>query len=207
MLSISHAWRDTRFYFGGQSIGGLRGALAIAAGTNLLYHFPALFTILAIVPTRPALLGMPIDRAVFHQLLLDPETLSRVIHVWLASFAIGGMMLAWIGWHETRRKLQPSLEQAVASGGRLATVATLLQIPVGIWVLSTLPQEQQDRLLGDNSICTLLLGLSVLGSLALLHPLAMVALGERSTRRLAAATGLMVAVICMMTAALQCARS
>ncbi len=180
-------------------------ALAIAASTNLLYHFPALFTILAIVPTRPELIGVPLERALFHQLLLDPETLARVAHVWLASFAVSGLALAWIGWRELRQRGGSAIEFAIVAGGRLALGATLLQIPVGVWVLLTLPQTQQNRLMGGEAICTAIFGTSILAGLMLMHHLAILALGDISRRRLIMSTAMMGGVILLMTAALQCA--
>jgi uncharacterized membrane protein len=83
---------------------------------------------------------------------------------------------------------------------------TLLQIPVGVWVLMTLPQPQQDRLLGGDAICTSVLAASILLSLALMHQLSLLALGDGSRHRLLKATALMGGVILLMTAALQCAR-
>jgi hypothetical protein len=173
--------------------------LAIAAGTNLLYHFPALFTILAIVPTRLALIGVPLERSLYRQLLVDPETLARVAHVWLAT--------GWIGWRQAQQAAGDSVVSAATSGGRLALITTMLQIPVGVWVLMTLPQAQQDRLLGGDPLCSALLGISILASLALMHQLAMLALGDNSRSRLITPTALMGGVILLMTAALQCARS
>jgi hypothetical protein len=181
-------------------------ALAFAAGTNLLYHFPPLFTILSIVPTRPALIGVPLERAIYRQLLVDPETLARVAHVWLASFAVTCVALAWIGWRELRAAAIDSVKSVIVGGGRLALTMTLLQIPVGVWVLMTLPQPQQDRLLGGDAICTSVLAASILLSLALMHQLSLLALGDGSRHRLLKATALMGGVILLMTAALQCAR-
>ncbi len=96
---------------------------------------------------------------------------------------------------------------AAVVGGRIALASTLLQIPLGIWALTTLPSPQQDRVLGGNATCTLLLGSSVLASFALLHQLAMLALGDARRNRLIATTILMTGIILLMTATLQLARS
>jgi hypothetical protein len=91
------------------------------------------------------------------------------------------------------------------SGGRIALAATLLQIPVGLWVLSALPQ--QSLLLGSDAVATLLFGGSVLGSLALLHQLAIWSLGDISRRRVWLSTALLCAVVLLMTGALNASRS
>jgi hypothetical protein len=188
-----------------------RRVLAVAAATNLLYHFPALFTILAVVPTRPELIGVPLDRAVFHKLLVDPEVISRVMHVWLASLAVTGVATSWIAWRQREIADEASASEEFraqsALGGRIALVATMLQVPVGIWVLMTLPERAQSRLLGRDLLVTGAFALAILTSLALMYHLAMLALADFSRRRIALAGGLMCGVVFLMTTALQLARS
>ena len=188
-----------------------RRVLAIAAATNLLYHFPALFTILAVVPTRPEFIGVPLDRTVFHKLLIDPEVLSRVVHVWMASFAVTGVATSWIAWQqrESNTESQPSDEVRAqsAGGGKLALVATLVQVPVGVWVLLSLPENQQARLLGGDWIATGVFGFAIFTSLGLMHHLAMLALRDLSARRVALSAGMISAVVLLMTTALQLART
>jgi len=74
----------------------VRCLLPIAAASNLLLHFPALFAIVSVVSKRSELWGHALDRAGYQRLLVDPEVLSRVIHVWLAAFAVSGMALVAI---------------------------------------------------------------------------------------------------------------
>jgi hypothetical protein len=187
-----------------------RRVLAVAAATNLLYHFPALFTILAIVATRSELIGQSLDKVLFHKLLVDPEVMSRVVHVWLASFAVSGVLTSWIAWRQrtftSANELSDETRSQSAIGGRLAIIATLVQVPVGVWVLISLPENQQHRLIGGDWLATTMFGLAIFTSLGLMHHLAMLALRDLSARRVALSAGLISAVVLMMTAALQLAR-
>lgn len=192
--------------------------LAIAAATNLLYHFPALFTILAILPTRPELAGQMLDRKLYLKLLLDGETLSRVAHVWLASLSVAGVALGWLAHRIEAATRDPSAtdphtdettgaRKAGLFGWRVALGATTLQIPVGAWVLTMLPSSAQDQVMGDNLICSGLFVLSIVGALALMHQLAMLALGDIQRGRIRIAAALIAGVVLLMTATLQLMRT
>ena len=50
--------------------------------------------------TRTELIGQSLDKVLFHKLLVDPEVMSRVVHVWLASFAVTGVLTSWIAWRQ-----------------------------------------------------------------------------------------------------------
>jgi hypothetical protein len=182
-------------------------AIAVAAGANLLYHFPALFTILSLLVERPELHEKSLDRQLYLKLLFDAETLARVFHVWLASFAVAGVVLAWIGLRATRRQENGDGRAVATFGGRVALVVTLLQVPVGVWVSITLPEAQQQRAMGGNVLCTALFGASIIMALALMHQLAMLSLGDATKKRVGLASLLMAGVVLLMTATLHLARA
>ncbi len=71
--------------------------LAVAAASNLLMHFPALFVIISVVGQRPELLSHAVDSAEFRRLLIDGEVLSRVVHVWLAATVVTSAVLMALG--------------------------------------------------------------------------------------------------------------
>lgn len=182
-------------------------AIAVAAGSNLLYHFPALFTILSLLVDRPELHGRTLDRSLYLKLLFDAETLARVLHVWLASFAVAGMALAWMGLRLAREEDNPDGRMVATFGGCIALVVTLLQVPVGVWVLLTLPEGQQQQTMGGNVVCTALFASSFVTALALMHQLAMLSLGDATKKRIGTASLLMAAVVLLMTATLHLARA
>jgi hypothetical protein len=182
----------------------VRFLLAIAAGTNVLYHFPALFTVLAMMfEQRDISYGM-LDRQTYFRFLLTSNALARVTHVLLASFAVAGLMVSWIGWRLTQTDSSNSASAIARLGGRLALAASLLQFPVGVWVLLALPEGQSQRIMTTGA--AIVFGIGVVTALGLMHQLAMVALGDASRRRLSVATLMMVLVVVLMTATLQLAR-
>jgi hypothetical protein len=185
-----------------------RRLLAIAAGTNLLYHFPALFTVLAMMfEQRETLYRMSyrmLDRQMYFRFLLTSNALARVTHVLLASFAVAGLSLSWIGARQTNESTSNTSRSVAAIGGRLALAASLLQFPVGVWVLLALPEGQSHRIMSTGAI--LIFGTAIVAALGLLHQLAIVALGDATRRRLSLATLLMVLVVILMTATLQVSR-
>ena len=186
---------------------GWQRLLAIAAGTNLGYHFPALFTIVSLVGERPELWGQTIE---FRELLVDRETLARVAHFWLASFVVTGVlaMRPWRAISSNREALSrgdtwievpPSDdERATFCGARLALVATTLQMPLGIWLLTTLPRASQNLVMGRSMLATGLLIAAVLASLGLMHLLASLALGDVELRLVRRAALLLVAIVTLM---------
>jgi hypothetical protein len=181
-------------------------AIALAAGTNLLYHFPALFTMLSILVERPELHGKTLDRQLYLRLLFDAETLARVLHVWLASIAVSGLALAGIAVRLNRQSNTDDFASVAKLGGRISLVATLLQVPGGVWVLTTLPESQQQSLMGDSLVCTALFGASIAAALALMHQLSMLSLGDATKKRIGVTALLMVCVVLLMTATLHIAR-
>lgn len=86
--------------------------LAIFNATNLLYHFPPLFSAIAVASTRPRLWNSDLNYRQTLSLFGEGETLARTLHVILAGFAIGGVVLMWLAW----RRLE-ALQAAPASGG------------------------------------------------------------------------------------------
>jgi hypothetical protein len=129
--------------------------------------------------------------------------LARVIHVLLASFAVTGLSLGWIG--AARIQEESAQPNGVAKlGGQIALYASLLQVPVGVWVLLALPEAQAQRIMTTGA--AFVFGIAVVAALGLMHQLAMVALGDVSRRRLTLATLLMALAVVLMTATLQLAR-
>ena len=91
-------------------------------------------------------------------------------------------------------------------GGAIALATTLLQLPVGIGLLLSLPGELQNPLLGDDWVSTLLFGVSLVMALGLMHHLSIIALGDLRRGAVVRTAGLMIATILLMAATLQHAR-
>lgn len=187
-------WRKHRFW---------HRLLAILAGTNLLYHFPPLFVVVSIAGTRPELSNHPLTHAFVRSLLLDPETVSRTLHHWLAAFAVSGVFLAGFELRQLRNG-NNNTESALAArfGARLALAVTLLQIPVGVWLITQLPAIGRESVLGEDAISTALLVVSLTAALGLMHFLASAALGTTARRTLLGMMGMLSLVILLMSAVL-----
>ncbi len=151
----------------------LQAVLAVLASTNLLYHFPPLFTVMAHAADRPDLVSSSVGPAEFREWLVRGHVVALTAHFLLASLSVGGVTTM----HRLAR-LTPSDEQsnAVARAIRLAAIVTLAasatQLLVGLWVLLSLGPLAQRRLMGGDMVGTLGLAVSVVVTFWLLHRLA-----------------------------------
>ncbi len=177
-----------------------RAAIAILTGTNLLYHFPVLFIVISEVSGGYLDVPEDVNATVFRSLMAEPSVLARSIHFWLASFAVTGVALIGYGKWILKRDEQDEVGKRIAIwGGRIALVPTLLQILVGVWVMSVLPSAMQQRLMGQDMLAASAFGLSLIGALWLMQQLAAVAFGDTEPRTLKMAIHLMYTVVILMT--------
>jgi hypothetical protein len=198
-------------------------ALAVLASTNVLYHFPTLFTIISALSMRPKLAELPLDAPLFRRMLVQGEVVSRVVHHWLASLAVAAAFAMWLAARvgipalagsRPRKGGTPTVEvgdQGSASpiikqAARVALLATTVQVAVGIWVLLALPVAMENQVLGEDWLATALFGTSIVAALGLMHHLSVIALGDVSRRTVGRATLLMVLVVVLMSATLHRAR-
>jgi hypothetical protein len=176
--------------------------LAILAATNLLYHFPPLFTMLSLMNTRPELGAAVLDRALYVQLLTDPELMARVAHHWLASLATAGGVLLLLAAPRDRTAEQPGSDSTALFAARVALVATTLQLPAGLWLLLQLPSTAQTRLLGGDTIGTTLFAVAIVLAVLLLQQLTAASLGDVSRAVALRIVALMLAVLILMSSVL-----
>lgn len=175
-------------------------ALALLAATDLVYHFPPLFAAIAVLEEQSSLPGVELGYAEFLKWMTATETLARVVHFLLASFAVtGGLVLMW---SLSRKRMADETEPArvVAWGARLALAPSVIQLLAGIWLLFALPRGGQQRLMGGDWLATGLLATSGVALFAMLHSLGALALGETSQREIVRSLCLMVLVVVAMTA-------
>jgi hypothetical protein len=178
--------------------------LGVLAASNTLYHFPPLMIVLSVVSVRIELSQLVLDAPAFRKLLVEPEVISRAAHVWLASLAVSGIAVMGLSLRPGKLAEHAVAAARVAAGGaRLALVATLLQLPLGIWVLLTLEGPARNNLMGEDLLGTGLLLISILASLGLMHALATVALGEVSRQSIVRCMLLLVLVVGLMTGVLR----
>lgn len=177
--------------------------LAVLAATNLLYHFPTLFTILGLIARGEVEADSQIDSGEFRSLLLNGEVIWFTLHFWLASFAVSGLIT---GLACLRKLTEEERESTAGIAFTIALVATLLQIPVGFVLTTTLNSAQQSRLMGGDTLCTAMFALSVGLAFWLMHHLAGLAFFDRSRRKANMALMTLGGTIVLMTATMLLSR-
>jgi hypothetical protein len=171
--------------------------LAVLAATNLLYHFPPLFTMLSLMTSRPELSGEALDRTLYVELFTDPETLARVAHHWLSATATTGVGLMLLA---TRPRAAGGRTAVFAA--RVALAATVVQLPVGLWLLLVSPSGTQSQLLGGDALGTALFVGAILAAVVLLQQLLTAALGDDSRKTAVKSALLLLVVLLLMSGAL-----
>lgn len=180
--------------------GWLLMLLPLLAATNLLYHFPPLMIAISNLADRPDLV---IEDQLTRQDLLSvirrPEVLSLTLHFAFASIAVAGMTLVWLG---SRPSNDGENESVVQWGARIALVPTLLQLFVGIWVLTAVRPPMRDALLGNDGVGTTLFVASLVAVFGFLHVLVSMALGEISNKQIRRSWLLLFLIIACMVGSL-----
>lgn len=178
----------------------LRQAVLLMSGTNLLYHFPFLFSV-AVSARESGADAVPLSAAEFRGWMMRPDVLSRVIHVVLASFAVTGIALLA---HSQRAQHQADESTRIAHwGGWIALVPSLVQIPVGLWLITSLPPGWQSRVMGGDAVATVMLIVSILLALWFMQDLAAITLGEVERQHVVRSIVLMLLVVLLMTGVLR----
>ncbi len=130
--------------------------------------------------------------------LSEPTLLSRYLHFFTATVAVGGLLLMLLAY--CKRESDANYRQYVFRfGGRAFEFATMAQFAIGFWFLVSLPLGQRTLFLGDNGWATSLLAAGIAGAVAAILVVAR-ALPGRTTTRLGAigGTGITVLVVLAM---------
>jgi len=177
-----------------------RGLVAVLAATNLLYHFPVLFSVADRLANAGPVSSARITGAEFRRLMVEAETPALAVHVALASVAMAGVMLLGFALRGLRRGESASASRIAVWGGRIALVPSLLQLPVGLWTLTTMSPAAQSRIMGTDAIGTLFFIGSLLATFWLISDLVKVALNEVTRFLLIRVMAAMLVTILLMTA-------
>jgi len=188
------SWRDATTCCGAKR--RLRWLLPLLASTNLLYHFPPLFLIFS--QLKPV--GLELTSAEFRARLVDGYVVARTVHFCLAALAVSGIALIVYSLKKggSAESTQATYQPA-RWGARLALVATLLQLPVGIWIILQMGPESQRTVMGGSLITTGLFVASLVAALALMHCLSVLAFGSFQRVLAVRTISLMILVILLMT--------
>ena len=198
-LLLSGEWVYRRRY--------LAMGIALLGASNLLYHFPPLMAVIGELSANPRWApDEEIDRAALLRLWIRPEILSLWTHFVLASLAVASIA-ALRPWSHRDLPGATSIDPfTVRRLSACALVATVLQIPVGLWLLTSTADAARESMMGANVLASLCFAGGVLAALWLLQTLVMLALGEDdgAVRR---AGYLLVVVTVLMSATLRTSRT
>ncbi len=172
-----------------------RALILLAAGTNLLYHFPPLFTVIQQVAAADDSDSGTIDPAEFRTLAFRREVLSATLHFWGASFVVTGVAMMTFGMRSSANAEQN--KRVVRWGAGIGLAATAVQLPLGVWVLVESPPAVQQSLLGQDVVATTMLVGSIVAAVALMHQLAAAVLGH-AERKVVVRTLLLTSLIVLM---------
>ncbi|MCE9528628.1 MAG: hypothetical protein K8R36_21495 [Planctomycetales bacterium] len=190
-------------------MGGFLGksALLLFASTNLLYHFPPLFLIAGkLADVQDASLE-EVRGKLFVKAMLEGEIPALWVHFTFASLAMAGIMLLGLALRMGRRGAPAEEVSRVAIwGGYWGLIPSLLQLPVGLWVMSALPPGSQSRIMGSSGLATVFFLAGIVAALWLLRELVSVAMGETARSNLIRAMCAMVVVVVLMTGTHQCGK-
>ncbi len=188
----------------------LHRLLAILAATNVMWHFPTLFGVVEALATDVGATE-EITKSEFRKLMYGPAILTLSFHTWFAMIATAGIVV--MGYALRPLRGTPTDEEAgdarlvATTGARIALIVTVLQLPIGIWVMLSLPASQQNRLMGGDLMATGAFGLAIILALGLMHFLAAVAMGKVTRKSIIFSMAMLSAVVLTMCVALHAARN
>jgi hypothetical protein len=176
------------------------GLLCVLSSTNLIYHFPPLFSVMKWASQHPDQIAEMVGPREFRQLMfIDRQTFPLMVHFGLASLAVGGVFMLLLA---DRLGLRERGLGGTRTAATIAMVATAAQMLVGPWLLLSLPTSSQHRLMGEDAVGTGTLLLSIVAAFSLLNQLAAMAFGEAKPRDARRAALCLLAITVLMTGTL-----
>lgn len=183
-------------------------ALAVMSSTNLLYHFPPFMAVIGrLAVNKNWSTESIIDRHALLGLMKRPEVLALSIHFVVSSLAVAVAYALWLLCRDHEESLaEPARTTFAKEVGALGLLLALLQLPVGLWLLASLPNSARTALMGGVLLASLTFLAALAGVIVLLQRLFAVAMGEVDRRLLVHVWVLTCAVVVLMTASLRLSR-
>ena len=179
---------------------GWHGLIGLVSVTNLLYHFPPLMIVLGQLTDGSAQLNSDwLDRATLLELMFRQEVVAPWLHFVLATYTIAGGAALWLF---SRQQITASESEEPEGPVRKVAIATLVvsisQLPIGLWLVTTIPQSSRAALMGKSAVASLAFLAAMLVVFLLLGRLIKIALGEFTAEDLRKAALWMVLVVLAM---------
>ncbi|HEY9731045.1 MAG TPA: hypothetical protein V6C89_03985 [Drouetiella sp.] len=92
----------------------------------------------------------------------EPTLIPRYLHMLVSSFAVAGMTMGLFGLFV--KNDEKYSQWLIKTGSRIFVAWTLIQIPVGLWFLKTLPPQFAAKFMGGDNVASLVFA----GSMALM---------------------------------------
>jgi hypothetical protein len=180
--------------------------LAFATTTNLLYHFPPLMAVIGELASNPHWTDIEIiNRPDVLKLMRHGEVLALTFHFAMSSFAVSSIALLKLLSLRTT-EIGPEETRIARGASWLALVATLLQVPIGIWLLTSLDDPARSALMGNSLLASVAFTAALVLSIKLLQCLFAIALGQVNRENLARVFLLVCGVVLLMTISLRLSR-
>lgn len=194
--------------------------VAIAAATNLLYHFPPLFSVLSELAQTDG--NTVLTSSDYRTWLLQPLIWAKTTHVWGASFAVAGIVLSYLvpAYSERETTPTPDTSAHVNPGSGFSTLkpdptadvralgacwclgGTVAQVLTGTWIIVQLAPAQQYAVLGTDVAASALLGCSIFATFLALNWMSQAAFGRPSRKNICWIIGTVSMIVFLMSAAL-----
>jgi hypothetical protein len=185
--------------------------LAALSASNLLYHFPPLMAVFGELVADPTWTSNDvIDRPAMLRLWMRPAILAMWMHFTFAAIATSAIFALWMLSHRQGTSSVPSSAEARRSTRRMAAaalIASLLQVPVGVWLLVASDETTRDALIGGSLLASALFLGGLLTTIALLQSLMNLALGDQTPAAMRRAAWLLIATVVLMTGTLRLSRA
>ena len=142
-----------------------------------------------------------LDRSAVRELMYRPEVVAPWLHYVLAAVAVTGagpllMLYSSSGDKQGDAPKEAAMLRTVAG---VVLVASLLQLPIGVWLLTTLSNQSRTALMGESVLASLAFLAAMLVVFLLLGRLLKIALGEFAAGDLRVAAALMLMVVVLMS--------
>ena len=173
----------------------------LLAGTNLIYHFTPLFVVVGYLQGTAE--TEPLTKAALRSLTFSTPVLARVLHHLLAGAAIVATLLmlhSAARAHDARSEEETgALDTLTRRFASVIFIATLLEIPSGVWFLLQLPRGMQHQFLGGSPLVTIWFAVALLAAMLLVYKSFSVMTGAIRRRDAWQSAGLLLTVILLMT--------
>ncbi len=197
LLLYAGSWRSLRRHRWWHAL------LAILSSSNLLYHFPPLMSILGKLANDPTWANSKVlDRPALLELMKRDDIVALSVHFVLASFAATAIAILWLSGRSKNEEWKKSALPLSRHAAWIALFVSAMQLPVGIWLLISLPQSARTSMMGDNAIASFAFVGALLLTFVLLQRLLTVAIGTVTSRDLRQIGWILTALVFLMTTTL-----